>query len=201
MHPVQLDVDYVERRSRLTTFFRWILVIPHVIFLAIYGIVAGIVVFIAWFAILITGSFPAGMWNLVAGFNRYYARVTGYMYLVTDPFPPFSGDGEYPATLHIERPERQSRWKTLIRIILAIPFYIVAYLLNIAMGAVGFLLWLIIVITGKSPLGLHNFQEMCVRYSMRFYAFLYLLVDAWPSFEEPAAEPRSPESRSPEPAV
>jgi hypothetical protein len=193
MHPVQLDVDYVERRSRLTTFFRLLLVIPHAIFLAIYGIVAAIVVFIAWFAILITGSFPAGMWNLVSGFVRYYGRVTSYMYLVTDPFPPFSGDGEYAATLHIERPEQQSRWKTLIRVILAIPFYIVAYLLSIAMGAVGFLLWLIIVITGKAPQGLHNFQVMCVRYSMRFYAFLYLLVDAWPSFEEPQAQPSSPE--------
>jgi hypothetical protein len=61
------------------------------------------------------------------------------------------------------------------------------------MGAVGFLLWLIIVITGKSPRGLHNFQVMCVRYSMRFYTFLYLLVDAWPSFEEPELQPGSPE--------
>lgn len=189
MHPVQLDVDYVERRSRLTTFFRWILVIPHLIFAAIYGFVAGIVVFIAWFAILITGRFPVGMWNLTAGFLRYYARVTSYSYLVSDPWPPFSGEGEYPATLHIERPEQQSRWKTLIRVILLIPFYIVAYLLNIAMSAVGFLLWLIIVITGKSPRGLHNFQVMCVRYSMRFSAFGLLLVDAWPNFEEPEGHP------------
>jgi hypothetical protein len=193
MHPVQFDVDYVERRSRLTTFFRLLLVIPHLIFAAIYGIVAFVVVFIAWFAILITGRFPVGMWNLTAGFVRYYARITGYCYLVTDPFPPFSGEGEYPSTLHIERPETQSRLKTLFRTILAIPFYIVAYLLSIAMSAVGFLLWLIIVITGKSPRGLHNFQVMCVRYSARFYAFWMLLVDAWPNFEEPEAQPSHPE--------
>jgi hypothetical protein len=187
MHPVQIDVDYVERRSRLTTFFRWILVIPHAIFLAVYGIVAYVVVIIAWFAIIITGRYPVGMWNLVAGFLRYFARVSAYLNLVTDPFPPFSGEGSYPARLHLERPERQSRLKALFRFILVIPFYVVYYLISIAMSIVSFLLWIVIVVTGKAPLGLHNFQVMALRYSMRFFAFLLLVTDAWPSFDEPEA--------------
>src|SRR5262249_2210835 len=82
--PVQLDVEFVEPRSRLTTFFRWILAIPHLIFASLWGIVASIVVLIAWFAILFTGRFPAGMYNLVDGWVRYYSRVFGYMYLVSD---------------------------------------------------------------------------------------------------------------------
>jgi hypothetical protein len=185
MHPVQVTVDYVERRSRLTTFFRFILAIPHLIFAAIFGLVAYVVAIIAWFAIIITGRFPEGMWNLVAGFIRYYTRVNTYCWLVTDPFPPFSGEGDYTADTTLERPERQSRLKVFFRFILIIPFAILMYLLNIAIQLVGLLLWIIIIITGKAPLGLHNFQAMCIRYQMRFIAFGLLATDAWPNFEEP----------------
>jgi hypothetical protein len=183
-----LDVEFVEPRSRLTTFFRWILAIPHLIFAGLWGIVAAVVVIIAWFAILFTGRFPTGMYNLVEGWVKYYSRVFGYMYLVSDPFPPFSGDGPYPVSMRIDRPERHSRLTTFFRTILAIPAYIIQYLLGIALAAVGFILWLMIVITGKAPEGLVNFQAMCVRYTMRYYAYMFLLTDRYPSFEEPTAE-------------
>jgi hypothetical protein len=200
MHPVQVDVDYVEGRSRLTTFFRAILVIPHLVFLMLFGIVAYVVTFIAWWAILIVGRYPVGMWNLTASWLRLYARVMAYFWLVSDPYPPFSGDGDYPVSARLERPERQSRLKTLFRIILVIPAYIISYLLNIALQVVGFILWLVIVITGKSPLGLHNFQLMCLRYNVRFTAYVLLLVDAYPSFEEPAGEQMQVQSQT-QPAV
>ena len=93
MHPVQLDVDYVERRSRLTTFFRWLLVIPHLIFAAIYGIVAVVVVFIAWFAILITGRFPAPLFKVVELAFRYTIRLSAFQALVTDTYPFFQPEG------------------------------------------------------------------------------------------------------------
>ena len=188
MHPVQLDVENVERRSRLTTFFRWILAIPHLIFAALWGIVAGVVVLIAWFAILFTARFPTGMYNLVESYAKYYARVISYYHLVSDPFPPFSGDGPYAVSLRVEGPERHNRLTTFFRMILAIPAIIITYLLNIAMGAVGFILWLVIVFTGKAPDGLVNFQAMCLRYTMRYFAYVLLLVDRYPSFEEPGAE-------------
>ena len=36
----------------------------------------------------------------------------------------------YPVTLEIDYPERQSRWKTLIRLLLVIPLFIFSYLLS-----------------------------------------------------------------------
>ncbi len=57
-YPVTFEVDYVERRSRLTAFFRLILVIPLAIWLVFYGLVAYLAIIIAWFAIVITGRFP-----------------------------------------------------------------------------------------------------------------------------------------------
>jgi len=73
-YPVTFAADYVERRDRLTAFFRLILAIPLFIWLYIYGIVAFIAIVIAWFAIVITGQFPRGLYDFVAGFTRFATR-------------------------------------------------------------------------------------------------------------------------------
>ena len=88
-YPVTFEADYVERRSRLTAFFRLILAIPLFIWLYIYGDRrAAIVLVIAWFAIVITGRYPRGLYDFVAGFTRFITRVTAYTALLCDPYPP-----------------------------------------------------------------------------------------------------------------
>ena len=86
-YPVTFEADYVERHNRLTTFFRLILAIPLVIWLYVYAIVAYIVIVIAWFAIVITGRYPRGLYDFVAGFVRFVARFTAYTVLLCDPYP------------------------------------------------------------------------------------------------------------------
>ena len=49
-----------------------------------------VVVFIAQFVILFSGSFPAGLHSLVVGYLRWQVRTTGYLYAFTDKYPPFS---------------------------------------------------------------------------------------------------------------
>ena len=70
-YPVTFEADYVERRNRLTTFFRLILAIPLAIVLYVYGILACFAIMIAWFAIVITGRYPKGLYDFVAGFTRF----------------------------------------------------------------------------------------------------------------------------------
>ena len=89
-YPVTFKAEYVEKRSRLTTFFRLLLVIPHAIAVFFYVLAAEIVVIIAWFAILFTGRYPQGMYDFVAGALRYATRVSGYALLLSDDYPPFS---------------------------------------------------------------------------------------------------------------
>ncbi len=129
MYPVSFAADYVERRSRLTTFFRIILAIPHIIVLYVYGIVAYIGVIIAWFAIVITGRYPEGLYNFVAGFVRYATQVIAYVTLLTDVYPPFGPGGvDYPIRMTFAGPLPQySRLKTFFRFILAIPLVVLRY--------------------------------------------------------------------------
>jgi len=194
MHPVQFRAENVSPRSRLTTFFRLILAIPHLIWVTLYGIAAGVVVLIAWFAILITGRYPQGMWTFVVGYQRYSARVNAYVWLIADAFPPFGAGGTYTAELTVEPQERHSRLTTFFRVLLAIPAAILAYLLALAGRVVGFIQWLVIIVMGSCPDGLHDFQAMVQRFTLRTYCYLALVTDRYPNFEN--ASPAAPAAES-----
>ena len=183
-HPVQYEAVFEAQRSRLTTFFRVIMVIPHLVLLALWGIAVYVTTVVAWFAILITGHYPTGLWGFAERFFVYSGRVNGYFGLLTDVYPPFGADGDYPVQVTAQRFDRQSRPKTLFRYILVIPAAIGAYLLGIAQNAVTFLAWLVILFTGKMPLPLQNFILFVHRFSVRTTAYALLLVDAYPSFAE-----------------
>ena len=95
-YPVNFKVDYPEKLSRgmllAKIFFGWIYVgIPHGFMLWLYGIAAGVVQFIAFWAILFTGKYPKGLFDFMVGYVRWYTRVAAYMIFMRDEYPPFSG--------------------------------------------------------------------------------------------------------------
>lgn len=91
-YPVTINIKHKEKLSRLTTFFRFFMAIPHYICLYAIGIAAGIVVFLSWWWILFTARYPAWAFKFVSGYLRWYTRVGGYSLLLTDKYPPFSFD-------------------------------------------------------------------------------------------------------------
>jgi hypothetical protein len=203
-YPVTFEADYVERRSRLTAFFRPILAIPLLIWLYVYAIIAVIAIVIAWFAIVITGRYPHALYDFVAGYTRFATRVIAYTTLLCDPYPPFWGnaDASYPVRMQFTSLERYSRWKTLLRIILAIPILILRYVMQllIEIGAVA--AWFVIVITGKMPRGLFDLMVLGSSYTARSDAYLYLLTETYPPFQDEqtrAAGTPGPPPVTPEP--
>jgi hypothetical protein len=89
-YPARLELDYPERLSRWKIFFKGLFIIPHLVVLIFLAIAMLVVECIAWWAILITGRYPQGMFNFVAGVLRWGYRVTAYWYLLTDAYPPFT---------------------------------------------------------------------------------------------------------------
>ncbi len=91
---VHLDIDYpdVERDlNRYLPLVKWLLAIPHYVVLAFLAIGVVVAVVIAWFAILLTGRYPRGLFDYVVGVGRWALRVQAYaFFLVTDRYPPFS---------------------------------------------------------------------------------------------------------------
>ena len=90
---VHLDVAYPDAESELNRFLpliKWLLAIPHYIVLLILYIIVILVTIVAWFAIIITGKYPQGMFNFVVGVERWGYRVVAYaLLLTTDRYPPF----------------------------------------------------------------------------------------------------------------
>jgi hypothetical protein len=90
---VHLDLDYPDAEkelNRLLPLVKWLLAIPHYVVLAILGFFAFFAIVISWFAILITGRYPKGLFDFVVGVLRWSLRVRAYAYLlVTDQYPPF----------------------------------------------------------------------------------------------------------------
>ena len=64
--------------------------IPQIIVLAALGIALFFVGVIAFFAVLFTGRWPAGMREFVLGVGRWWLRVEAYLVLLTDEYPPFT---------------------------------------------------------------------------------------------------------------
>jgi len=186
-YPVTFEVEYLERRSRLTAFFRLLLAIPLVIWLYIYGLVASIAVVIAWLAIVFTARYPQALYDFVAGYTRLLARFTAYVSLLCDPYPPFSGsdDDAYPVRMRFQGPlERYSRLKTFFRVILAIPIVILRYVMNLLLEAGAVAAWAVILITGKMPRGLFDLMVLANSYMARSDAYLLLLTETYPPFQD-----------------
>ncbi len=92
-YPIKLDVEYDEKASRLEALIiRWLYGIVLSIIAGIWGFVAGIVMFIQWLHILILAKRHKGMHDFVTKYFRFYTRVSGYFYLLTDARPPISGE-------------------------------------------------------------------------------------------------------------
>jgi hypothetical protein len=90
---VHLDYDYPDAARDLNRglpLVKWLLAVPHYVVLAFLQIAAVVVVIVAWFAILFTGTYPRGLFTFVEGVIRWHNRVVGYAFtLVTDRYPPF----------------------------------------------------------------------------------------------------------------
>jgi hypothetical protein len=88
--PAWLNIVPAQRYSRLAVIFRFILIIPHLLF----GLALFIGLYVAWivafFAVLITGRWPAGLRKFVVGVEFWATRVNAWYTLLADDYPPFT---------------------------------------------------------------------------------------------------------------
>ena len=182
-YPVEFNVEYPEKLSRLLIFVKWLLAIPHFIVLYALAIAVEVVTVIAWFAILFTGRYPRGMFDFVVGVYRWQYNVTAYASLLRDDYPPFSFEsGRYPVTYNIEYPEKLSRWLIFVKWLLVIPSLISLAFVQLAVLVTTVIAWFAILFTGRYPEGLFGFAVGATRWGARVNAYVLLLTDKYPPF-------------------
>jgi hypothetical protein len=199
-------------RNRLTAFFRILLAIPWAIVAMFYGLAAAFAAIAAWFAIVFTGAYPQGLYDFNAGFLRFHGRVTGWLYLLTDEWPPFGGDPDtpYPVRVQVGPPKAEySRAKAFFRIFWGIPVIVITYIIQTLVGVLGLVVWAWMVISGTLPEGLYRLLRNSLSYQVKAAGFWLLLTEDFPEIwldegEEVAkleAGAQDPDALSPPPAT
>jgi hypothetical protein len=221
-YPAVLSAELDEPLSRGLWLVKWLLVIPHVIVLVFLWIAFAILTVVAWAAVLISGRYPRGIFDFNLGVLRWSWRVSYYSYgaLGTDRYPPFSLEREpdYPATLDVAYPGRQSRLTALTRWVLALPHLLIvgvfigggAYWLDHTngwhftspwSGLIGLLTLFAgfaLLFSARYPRGLFDFIVGLNRWVLRVVAYAALMTDVYPPFrfdgggEEPQAASAGP---------
>ncbi|MFE3555088.1 DUF4389 domain-containing protein [Streptomyces sp. NPDC059193] len=95
-----------------------------------------------------------------------------------------SPSSPHPAYITATLDPRLSRWKWLVKWILALPHYFVLIFLYIAFFLVTIVAFFSILITGRYPRSLFRFNVGVIRWSMRvsYYSSTVLGTDAYPPF-------------------
>jgi hypothetical protein len=88
----------------------------------------------------------------------------------------------YPIDYEADFDPAPNRATTFFRIILAIPWMIVALFWGILFVFTHFFAWIAIIVLGRYPQWLYDFNSGVIRFAVRAYAWAYLQTDAWPPF-------------------
>lgn len=183
-YPIRLGVTDDLARTRLTVAFRLILVIPHAIWLGLWGIAAYVLWVVVWIWTLIAGQAPDWAHGFYAALLRVNVHVNSYLWLAADPYPPFMGEPGYPVDLTVDGPLPQRRVITLFRPILAIPMLVVANVLQYVVEIVGIIAWFYILFTGRMHEGMRNVITFCIAFTARTYGYVAFLTDRYPPLSE-----------------
>ena len=203
-YPVSVGVEpNLTSRNRLTTAFRLILAIPHLIMVGgvgvgvasrggrtttgaseggLLGAVAVFLAIVSWFTIVFSGTHIIGIRQFTAFYLRWRVRALAYVMLLEDPYPPF-GDAPHPASIEIVDPVGPRKRLTVgLRLFLAIPHLVVLVFVLLAWALTTIAAWFIILLTGAYPRGLYEFGVGALRWRLRVESYMLLLVDEYPPF-------------------
>jgi hypothetical protein len=205
-YPVSVAVEpQLADRNRLTTAFRLILAIPHVLLVGgvgagfavhsgrsdltsyggetgLLGSIAFLLAVVSWFTIVFTGEHYTPIRRYTRFYLRWRVRALAYLMLLSDRYPPF-GDDAYPAALTCEDPGPvRDRLSVGLRLLLAVPHYIVLFFVLCAWWVTTIVAWFAIVINRRYPQGLYEFGAGALRWLIRVEAYTLLIVDDYPPF-------------------
>jgi hypothetical protein len=203
VYPVAVTLQpSLANRNRLTTAFRLILAIPHLILVGgvgfgaasrgdgrttiggeggLLGAVAIFLAIVSWFTIVFAGRHVTGIRQFTAFYLRWRLRAIAYLMLLEDPYPPF-GDAPYPTSLDIADAGRRDRLTVGFRLLLAIPNMIVFAFVLIGWTLTTIVAWFAILFTGRYPQSLYAFGVGALRWRLRLEAYLLLMIDEYPPF-------------------
>jgi hypothetical protein len=112
------------------------------------------------------------------------------------PPPPPTPSSAYPITLTFDTPGKIARWRPLVHWLLAIPHFVVLYVIDVIAFVLVVLAWFSGVFTGRISDGLQKPLAMTQRYNASVTTYMFWLREEYPpftfdgSFADPGQDPR-----------
>jgi hypothetical protein len=195
-YPVRVSGTLEPKLSRWLWLVKWLLLVPHYIVLLFLWLAFLVLTIVAFFAILIAGRYPRGIFDFNLGVLRWTWRVAFYSYsaLGTDRYPPFTLGPvpDYAATLEIDYPEHLSRGLVLVKSwLLALPQYLVVGFFTggfdhlFGPGLTGLLILVaavVLLFRNRYPPDIFDFVMGMNRWVLRVAAYAALMRDEYPPF-------------------
>jgi hypothetical protein len=206
-YPLHVEGRLDGHLSRWLWLVKWLLAIPHFVVLVVLWMGFVLATVVAFFAILLTGRHPRGLFDFKVGVLRWSWRVAFYSHgaIGTDRYPPFTlaDVPDYPARLEVAQPQELSRGLVLVKWwLLALPHYLIVGVF--AGGALagfdaaddgsswisgGGLISLMVLIAGvvllftaRYPRSIFDFTMGMNRWVYRVVAYAALMTDVYPPF-------------------
>lgn len=88
----------------------------------------------------------------------------------------------HPIRLAVTDGLRRNRLTVLVRLLLAVPHFVLLYLWSLAAELGALVAWIAALVTGRVPDGLHAFLAAYLRYLTQVTAYVALLADPYPGF-------------------
>lgn len=142
-YPTRLEFHGTPQIARWRPLVQWLLSIPHLFIAYALTVVRAVLTLIAFVTVLCTRRIPRPLFDAIAMTFRYEWRTVSCALFFRAEYPPFdfqptaTDDGADPPTLvTFTYPEQLSRWQPLVKLLLAVPHYLVLFGLSIAAIAV-----------------------------------------------------------------
>ncbi|MDD2823492.1 MAG: DUF4389 domain-containing protein [Candidatus Daviesbacteria bacterium] len=168
--------------------FKIIILIPVFVELMFLGLALFVIVMLLNpFVVLVTGKYWKTAYDLALGVMRLGSKVSFYFYGITDKYPGFDITTT-PYTYNLAYPESSNRLFAIpilgfiIRIVLLIPFSIVAQVISYASGIATFFTFAPVLFKGYYPETTHEINIDAVRLSQASNAYVYGISDKYPNF-------------------
>ena len=138
----------------------------------------------------------------MAAFLRAVTHLSAFYSVVGRQFPGFVGrEGSYPIDLTIAAPERQRRLGVLVRLLVAVPAFLLAFTYSAVTLVVAMLLWFAALVTGRVPGGLRDLGAASLRYQAQAWGYALLLTPRYPDSSPALRPPPAPAPMLLEPAA
>ena len=170
-----------------------VLAAPHLIVSGALQTVAMWLAYFGYWLVAFTGSMPQAVHRLLEISFQWNTRIWGWIAGITDVYPPFETDPEYPVEIPVAKPENPSQGWAVAGIfvapkfLVAIPHFVVLVFLGIGAVLAMWFGFIVAAVTGRLPAGIQDYLVGVLQWQLRVFAWIAGLVDEYPPFSLDAA--------------